>query len=215
MRRWYEWTVENHDKSQQHGPWVTMNVREHTQFLRNWIDTGKLAVTEMAGMRRNIVIQEILSNYPDLDPDTITEWIMDPEYDRLMESTQGRIFLHEKFHDYLIKNLQPAFDIDWTSAVAEITVQRPGEMFPLHHDRLKHSQFGLPADMEHRIQRWLIMLYDQQPGQCFFMDNQSVTWQAGDVIHWPRINVAHGSANFGYWPRYSLLLTGVVNDAVQ
>lgn len=212
MRQWYEYTAQHHEAVPSRENWISGNVYDETQFLRQWVDSGNLDIVNRQALYPDMMVDEIMREYHDLDKDTVDQWLNDPEYDRLMihNGTQGRVFLHEKFDQYLRTKLQGCFPINWKEAIVEITVQRPGEVFPLHYDRKKHKHFG---QGEAEIERWLIMLYDQKPGQCFFMDQHSLTWKAGDVIHWDRISVPHGSANFGYWPRWSVLITGVKDHA--
>ena len=86
----------------------------------------------------------------------------------------------------------------------------PGQMFPWHYDRFKSNVFTGVHDKENKVKRWLVMLDDQKPGQVFLMGDQYIEWKKGDVIAWQNVELPHGGGNFGYWPRFSLRITGEI-----
>lgn len=93
-----------------------------------------------------------------------------------------------------------------------IHVQKPGELWHLHIDKL---QKWCPEDPS-RVLRVFVQLTDWQPGQFWeygtYHWNQ---WRAGDIttFDWP--NVPHSTANAGHHPRVTLQITGVKTEATD
>lgn len=93
-----------------------------------------------------------------------------------------------------------------------IHVQKPGELWHLHIDKL---QKWCPEDPS-RVLRVFVQLTDWQPGQFWeygtYHWNQ---WRAGDIttFDWP--NVPHSTANAGHHPRVTLQITGVKTEATE
>ena len=139
----------------------------------------------------------------DVDPDKIEEWIEDPKYIEYAKKNWVHDiigipdFVENKFRE----NSKVKFNINWDTAKIVLTINRPGDMFPLHFDNFQNYE------KEGQSSRWIIMLYDQQPGQCMMVNNEYIPWRSGDTVGWDRNNYSHGSANFGYHDRYSIRLT--------
>jgi len=88
-----------------------------------------------------------------------------------------------------------------------------GTVLPTHGDLyLKYIDlFGL-NNREHTIRRAIVFLEDWQPGHyAEYMDQAYVNWRAGSVIEWT-YNTPHMAANLGLTPRYTLQITGHVDD---
>jgi hypothetical protein len=87
-----------------------------------------------------------------------------------------------------------------------IHIQRPGEVWNLHIDKL---QKWCPEDPS-RIMRIMIQLTDWKPGQFWEYGNYHYShWQAGDVTTFDWKNVPHSTANAGHHPRVTFQITGV------
>lgn len=97
-------------------------------------------------------------------------------------------------------------------AMSRIHVQRPGELWHRHIDKL---QKWSPADPS-RVLRVFIQLTDWQPGQFWeygnFHWNQ---WLAGDVSTFDWANMPHCTANAGHHPRVTYQITGVRTAATE
>ena len=88
-----------------------------------------------------------------------------------------------------------------------------GTVLPTHQDRyVKYiSLFGL-RDREHTIRRAIIFLEDWQPGHyAEYEDRPFVDWRAGAVVEWT-YDTPHMAANLGITPRYTLQITGHLDD---
>lgn len=109
-----------------------------------------------------------------------------------------------------LKAITESFGLD--DCMERIHVQRPGEVWNLHIDKLQKWAPDDPA----RVGRYFIQLTDWQPGQFWeygnFHWNQ---WRAGDVstFDWP--NMPHSTANAGHHPRVTFQLTGVITDQTR
>lgn len=91
-------------------------------------------------------------------------------------------------------------------------VQRPGQMWNLHLDKLEKWN---PADPS-QVMRVMIALNDWEPGHFFSYGNYVHTgWRAGDVTTFDWQNLPHSTANAGHGPRATLQLTGVVTDQTR
>jgi hypothetical protein len=93
-----------------------------------------------------------------------------------------------------------------------IHVQRPGEVWNLHLDKL------YKWDPEHpeQIMRIMIQLTDWQPGQFWAYGNYNYSqWRAGDVTTFDWANIPHATANAGFDPRVTFQLTGIRTAATM
>lgn len=93
-----------------------------------------------------------------------------------------------------------------------IHVQRPGQLWHLHIDKL-YKWF--PAHPE-RVMRIFIQLTDWRPGQFWEYGNYHWNqWSAGDVTTFDWANMPHSTANAGFHPRVTLQLTGIITDKTE
>jgi len=92
------------------------------------------------------------------------------------------------------------------NAKMRLHVQRPGQMWNLHLDKLEKWN---PADPS-KVIRVMIALTDYEPGHFFSYGNYLHTgWRAGDVHTFDWQNLPHSTANAGHGPRITLQITGV------
>lgn len=114
-------------------------------------------------------------------------------------------------------NLDPVFQhiadqFALENCMARIHVQRPGQTWNLHLDKLEK---WMPADPS-LVVRYFVQLTDWQPGHFWSYGNYAWTgWQAGDVSTFDWINVPHATANAGHVPRATLQITGVKTARTQ
>lgn len=87
-----------------------------------------------------------------------------------------------------------------------IHVQRPGEVWNLHIDKLQKWAPENPS----QVSRYFVQLTDWQPGQFWEYGNYHWNqWSAGDVSTFDWANIPHSTANAGHHPRVTFQLTGV------
>jgi hypothetical protein len=109
-----------------------------------------------------------------------------------------------------LKKITHQFGLE--DCMERIHVQRPGEVWNLHIDKL---QKWCPEDPS-RVMRIMIQLTDWQPGQFWEYGNYHYRqWRAGDVTTFDWANIPHSTANAGHHPRVTFQLTGVITEHTQ
>lgn len=109
-----------------------------------------------------------------------------------------------------LKKISEQFGLD--DCMERIHIQRPGEVWNLHIDKL---QKWCPDDPS-RVGRYFIQLTDWQPGQFWEYGNYHWNqWKAGDVSTFDWQNIPHSTANAGHYPRVTFQLTGVITDKTK
>ena len=88
-----------------------------------------------------------------------------------------------------------------------------GTVLPTHRDLyLKYISLYDLQGREHAIRRAIVFLEDWQPGHyAEYEDRSFVNWRAGAVVEWT-YDTPHMAANLGITPRYTLQITGHVDD---
>jgi hypothetical protein len=88
-----------------------------------------------------------------------------------------------------------------------------GTVLPTHGDLyLKYIDLFDLKGREHTIRRAIVFLEDWQPGHCFEgMGRPYTEWKAGATVEW-WYDTPHTAANLGLTPRYTLQITGHVDD---
>jgi hypothetical protein len=103
-----------------------------------------------------------------------------------------------------LQAIADAFGLE--DCMSRIHVQRPGQLWHLHIDKLYK---WCPEDPG-RVGRYFVQLTDWQPGQFWEYGNYHWNqWRAGDVSTFDWANIPHSTANAGHHPRVTLQLTGV------
>ena len=89
----------------------------------------------------------------------------------------------------------------------------PGTILPTHKDLyLKYIEIFNLQGKEHTIRRAVVFLEDWQSGHYFeYLDNPYTNWKAGAVVEW-EYDAPHMAANLGSAQRYTLQITGHVDD---
>jgi hypothetical protein len=215
MKKWFEWQQQHFDPGENPETYVYCNLHDETQCVRDWIAVKPLVFQSQPGQREwngpnkqfiQSMKEQAIRRGWNVDPDKIEEWIQDPEYSEYFKKnwTHDCLGIPDFIRHKFIKNAKAKLSICWDTAEITLTVNRPGDIFPLHFDNFTNYEKERKIDVSNR---WIIMLYDQQPGQCMMVNNEYISWHAGDTIGWNRTNYSHGSANFGYHNRYSLRIT--------
>jgi hypothetical protein len=103
-----------------------------------------------------------------------------------------------------LQAISDAFGFD--DCMNRIHVQRPGQVWHLHIDKL-YKWF--PEDPD-QVMRVFIQLTDWQPGQFWEYGNHHWNqWRAGSVTTFDWKNIPHSTANAGFHPRVTLQITGI------
>lgn len=103
-----------------------------------------------------------------------------------------------------LQRISDAFALE--HCMNRIHVQRPGEIWNLHIDKLQKWA----PDHPEQVMRIMIQLTAWQPGQFWEYGNYHYNqWQAGDVTTFDWANVPHCTANAGFHPRVTFQITGI------
>ena len=88
-----------------------------------------------------------------------------------------------------------------------------GTILPIHRDLyLKYINLFNLTGCEHTIRRAIILLEDWKSGHYLEVQGTPIlNWTAGTVVEWT-YDTPHMAANIGLDPRYTLQITGHVND---
>ena len=109
-----------------------------------------------------------------------------------------------------LQRISDAFALE--HCMNRIHVQRPGEIWNLHIDKLQKWD----PDHPEMIMRIMIQLTDWQPGQFWAYGNYNYSqWGSGDVTTFDWANIPHATANAGFHPRVTLQLTGIRTAATM
>ena len=109
-----------------------------------------------------------------------------------------------------LQRLSDAFAL--ADCMNRIHVQRPGEIWNLHIDKLSKWD----PDHPEMVMRIMIQLTDWQPGQFWQYGNYNYSqWRSGDVTTFDWANIPHCTANAGFHPRVTLQLTGIRTAATM
>ena len=101
----------------------------------------------------------------------------------------------------------------WQDVGTSYYKMNTGSVLPTHRDLyLKYIELYDLQGREHRIRRAIVFLEDWQPGHyAEYADEPFVNWRAGAVVEW-NYDMPHMAANLGLTPRYTLQITGHVDD---
>ena len=93
--------------------------------------------------------------------------------------------------------------------MSRVHVQRPGQVWNLHLDKLEK---WMPNDPS-KVVRYFIQLTDWEQGHFWNFGNYMWSgWKAGDVVTFDWLNVPHSTANAGHSPRVTLQITGIKTE---
>jgi hypothetical protein len=89
----------------------------------------------------------------------------------------------------------------------------PGNLLPYHQDQyVSYCQYH--STTIDQVWRAIVFLQDWQPGFLFEIDGKPVTeYSAGTYVVWQG-TVPHMAGNLGKIPRYTLQITGTINDKI-
>jgi hypothetical protein len=155
-----------------------------------------------------------------VDLNYVTESFNDPDQ---IESWQAQGYANRFTGDMCdMRHAQPTWNqrfIDifagqgWQDIGTSYYRMGTGTVLPTHTDLyVKYIELFSLKGREHTIRRAIVYLEDWQPGHYAEYAGQAfVDWRAGAVIEW-HYDVPHMAANLGPTPRYTLQITGHVDD---
>jgi hypothetical protein len=114
------------------------------------------------------------------------------------------------------KIVQQFTELGWQDIGTSYYRMDSGTILPVHRDLYKKyvELFNLQGK-EHTIWRAIVFLEDWKSGHYLEIDNTPVTkWLAGETILW-NYDISHMAANIGLLPRYTLQITGHIDEIKQ
>jgi hypothetical protein len=91
---------------------------------------------------------------------------------------------------------------------------KTNDIMPVHSDHYETYIKIFNAD-KNKIWRLLVLLEDWKSGHYLEIDNTAiVNWKAGDYVFW-NSDVPHAASNIGIEDRYTLQITGTLDDSVS
>lgn len=91
---------------------------------------------------------------------------------------------------------------------------KTNDIMPVHSDHYE-TYCGVFKVNKTKIWRLLILLEDWKSGHYLEIDNKAiVNWKAGDYLFWNN-DVLHAASNIGIEDRYTLQITGTLNDSLS
>ena len=223
MKKWFDYQMEHqvldHDWSKYTHPVTNLNNKLHKMFDK--IKEKFFINPDELPCYPNFLNDEKYYNSAaqgTLTKQQVKEMIEDPVYKKFL-SQEGQHNVVLPADDLIASSIKKVcsqiFDLKFDSINISINLQRPGQMFALHVDRIRWQEFynrdeALNAPSEYN--RYMIFMDDWQYGQTFQMGEDFIKWSAGDVFTWHIRDVPHGSANFGYHDRYLMIVTGIPSN---
>jgi hypothetical protein len=88
------------------------------------------------------------------------------------------------------------------------------DIIPVHQDHYTVYKKILGTDQTDRVWRAVVFMEDWKSGHYFEIDSHPwIEWHAGDYIVWKN-DVPHMAANIGRTDRYTLQITGVIDESM-
>lgn len=221
MKNWFDWQFKNQYKENNWDNWnkPVLNLNTELSWFFNHVKSG-VSSGEICSWFENVFHREDWNNRTaagaGIDPATLSQWTHDCKYSDLMD-TSGIIKINQ-FSDDVKKKLIPILSDKLCLKPQTINFychnESPGHHFPMHFDRNKWNKFSLDEDTTYNPNYKLFIIFfdDWKHGQAFQMGDKFLSWKSGDVFTWDHESTPHGSCNFGYNDRYTLLVNGVYKD---
>lgn len=188
-------------------PFKQMHCEEFTKIPLN-NETRVILQNILENIQNNVYIHEkeepifqedyadILKDLLNHDIDTSRKVFNNSVHASLLNAPSYVQFIIPK-EEHIKKNKDLSKQLGINVTRLKIYVQKPGHLVPLHYDRLK----------EHATHRGVIFLTDWENGQCFQLGDEFLKWKAMDYIYtWQMSETVHGTANFGYKDRITLIV---------
>jgi hypothetical protein len=132
-----------------------------------------------------------------------------------IKKDQTKIYLHQMTKPYIWMNhvvtqINNRFNLsNCTYAFHKIT---PGNFLAMHSDYYAYFKKNNNIVDSDRIKRIIIFLEDGHPGHILIVNNVCyINWKKGAYASWVGSD-PHLAANLGICDRYTLQITGVIND---
>lgn len=217
MKRWYEWQHRFQKKNSDWYQWTKPVANVQAEFslvfneIKNKVMTGKINSWYENVFYRDDWNERTAAG-AGLDPKTLYQWVHEHRYKDLMD-TAGIIKINDFTMD-IDRKVRPvlASKLKLKPDTIKFYVhnEAPGHHFPMHFDRNRWGEFKMEGNTAYNPNYGLFIIFfdDWKDGQAFQMGDRFLSWKAGDVFTWDHESTPHGSCNFGYEDRYTMLVNG-------
>jgi len=149
-------------------------------------------------------------NEPFNDLDSVNQWINQGYQSKITGELCDMRSTQPSWNNKIIEHFVL---LGWKDIGTAYYRMRTGTVMPVHSDLYKTyiKIFNLHGK-EHTIRRAIVMLEDWKPGHYLEVNGSpELEWHAGTVVEWT-YDTPHMAANIGLEDRYTLQITGHVND---
>jgi hypothetical protein len=143
----------------------------------------------------------------DVTKEEVSEWnSMGYDY---VKSFTGKMYDNRNPMPIWVSNFNKIFDLK--NQTYTFYVMNTLEIMPAHRDHYRSYIKRFNPNPEN-VSRILVMLEDWKPGHYLEVDGTGfVNWKAGDFFFWKN-DLPHAASNIGVEPRYTLQITGEINE---
>ena len=216
MKKWFQWQFDNQCKSDDWNKWNTpiTNLHDELSWFFNYVKQG-VESGQIKSWFENVFHRPDWTKRTaagaSLDPMELWDWCH--EYPKLMNEA-GVIKINQfdqEVKDKIVSILAEKLNLTPETVNIYCHNEAPGQVFPMHFDRNKWNKFSLDEDTTYDPNYGLFLIFfdEWKHGQAFQQGTAFLNWKAGDVFTWDHESTPHGSCNFGYEDRYTLLVNGV------
>lgn len=219
MKQWFEWQFKNQRKNNQWDQWTVplINLKKDLDWFFQEVKT-KVKTKEIPTWFENVFYRKDWTDRTasgtegSVTSEELWTWTHEESYKDLMDKA-GITKITEFPQDIknrLIPILAEKLSLQEDTINFYCHNEGPGHHFPMHFDRNKWGKFSLNEDTSYNKNYGLFLIFfdDWQHGQAFQQGTKFLTWKSGDVFTWDHESTPHGSCNFGYEDRYTLLING-------
>lgn len=221
MKKWFDWQFKNQYKEKNWDNWTTplANLKIELDWFFTEVKQG-VQSGEISSWFENVFHRvdwtERTAAGAGLQSATLWQWTHDAKYCDLMD-TAGILKINEfqqSIRDKLLPILAEKLCLKEETINFYCHNESPGHHFPMHFDRNKWNKFSLDEDTTYdpNYKLFIIFFDEWKHGQAFQMGTKFLSWKSGDVFSWDHESTPHGSCNFGYEDRYTLLVNGLQKD---
>jgi hypothetical protein len=215
MKRFLDYQLKNQVQIP-NNPYTVRNfekIRPYLEQIKSQYLQGKFKkVTHYSYTPSSKFLQNLSRDY--LMPiEQVNDMFCDPEYGPLSQNAAIDSFvLDDPEYRQIERKIRVLmcgeFGLDRDTMQFQIHIQKPGQYFPLHIDYVRTNLNGSPdITMDPKHTKFLIFFDDWEEGQVFQINRDFLKWRSCDMINYNIRDCQHGSANFGYYDRYLMLVT--------
>jgi hypothetical protein len=213
MKKWFDYQMENQVQNHDWDPYATpvANIKDSFEptlaSIKESYYNGTCKIY-FSKFFTEAYYQKEATNGSSITAAQLKEYIDDPAYAGLTKNIGCDYYnLTKQDEESVILMFSTKFNLNPSGMLINVHLQQPGQMFPMHVDRVQRADNGLFEPSKYN--RYIVFLDDWKYGQMYQFGETFIKWKAGDVYTWPLRDMPHGTANVGYDPRFLLIITAM------